>query len=229
MLLGFCGVLLMAAGVNRLFVPGSYLWAVGPNEMGVLIAPDIGGATEYLFPYSLPLTIGCGVATLVLALPMRNRARRTLLISSTVFAISAIVAQALVWSSATPGTLAPMLLTGVAVAAADLALAAHLERERTLTRLHALTGDQNATVDSALSAVETRLSAVEQTHTRAQTQLRETAAQDERNRLATDGLMQAIKDQLEALHFRSEVFTEGSRAGGAAKRGAPCGARPNPS
>jgi signal transduction histidine kinase len=279
----FAGAMLLVTALLKLLFPGLLFWATDSNAVTIFLgdAPGLptflllGSASQplvqLLFPYSLPLTIGMGAVLADLAFDRSRRARLNLIALSVVFTLTACVSHAVVWREITPQLPGPMVLTGL-LAAALLACAFLVwERDWLHSGIRAAASRRDLDTGVALADIQHRLSRVDQTTSLAQTQLRETAAQDERNRLARDlhdtikqqlfsinmaaataqtlakndpeaalqmvqevrnlsqqaqvemkalltqlkpaplatvGLVQAIGDQLEALHFRSEVEVE---------------------
>lgn len=266
------GVLMLVGVALRLTVAGVLLWGVGSGGVilvGVTDTPD--AFREIAFPYSVPLTLMFSVLFMLTLPRIPKQARLGVGMAALAFGSAAPISQWLLWQSAAPSVLAPMLMTGACAGLSVWAIRLAGERERALLALRKAVKPDAVSLDEALAEMQTRLDKLQQTQTLAQTQLRETAAQDERNRLARDlhdtikqqlfsinmaaataqsladsdpkaalemvqevrnlaqqaqvemkalltqlrpqplatvGLVQAIKDQLEALHFRSEVATE---------------------
>ncbi len=277
------GALLVTSALLKLLFPALLFWAVDPVTntalpggaaglpVFVLIGSSTGALVQALFPYSLPITIGLGIALATPKVVQQRRARARVLGLACMFTAAACLSHISIWKNVTPQLPGPMLVSGLLAAALATCALLIWERDALHNRIRAAASRQALDADDALADIERRLSRADQTESMAQMQLRETAAQDERNRLARDlhdtikqqlfsinmaaataqtlaqtdpdaamgmvqevrnlsqqaqvemkalltqlrpaplatvGLVQAIGDQLEALHFRSEVKVE---------------------
>ena len=266
------GVLLAGLSLGRIFSNDFLIWATSATGSGFVIFGifDTVGGREWFFPYSIYITLAAGVMLMLPAF-VRWRATSTSAAALVLAATTALICAAeFTVNLIQPAYSHPLVSLSAGLAALSALRMVYLTNrlDQIREQLTALVGQPGDSLDAALADVQTRIGRTAQTESLAHTQLRETAAQDERNRLARDlhdtikqqlfsinvaaataqslaptdptgsaemvqevrnlaqqaqvemkalltqlrpeplatvGLVQAIRDQLEALHFRSEV------------------------
>jgi signal transduction histidine kinase len=194
--------LLIGSPILRLLMPESVVFWASSEPAGFLI---IGSTTqtvlrEYLFPYSLAISLAAGMFLLG-GMPWGRAGRLPQFLCIALFLITSVGIYFLQTRlDATLTSPLMSLLGGLLAASALRALQLYLHIERTRDTLTRAIGNTALSLDEATQTVEQRFSSLNKTQELAQTQMRETAAQDERNRLARD-LHDTIKQQLFAINM----------------------------
>ena len=198
------GVFCVVAGIGRIVCQQTFAWGI--NTSGCEIwgfppasdSPDI--VAENLFPFITAGLFATGFLLVTSVIPLSRHRRIALLIFATLF-----LGAGLIWFVLPENSLghqpavSALVFAGLAV---SLVRAVQLQRQNNNAhkQLIVLTGQPAQTLYEALAEVQTRLSQLDRTQSLAHTQLRETAAQDERNRLARD-LHDTIKQQLFSINM----------------------------